>query len=76
MQEKREAERISGTSNVAYDLVTILQNKLQGIAAMEEYKRDAEQANDREVLDLLNDLERREVEDVNRLEGLVAQRLR
>ncbi len=75
-QAKRQADQISGVSNVAYDLVTILQNKLKGIAAMEVYKADAERAGDREVRGLLDELERREGEDVQRLKGLLVQRLR
>ena len=35
-QAKRRADRVSGVSNVAYDLVTVLTNKLEGTAAMEE----------------------------------------
>ena len=61
---KQRAEQISGVSNIAYDLVTVLQNKLQAISALEEYKIDAQQAGDQEVLDLLGQLEQREREDV------------
>ncbi|MDP9374070.1 MAG: hypothetical protein M3Q65_16750 [Chloroflexota bacterium] len=72
---KRDADQRSGVSNVAYDLVTLLQNKLKGIAAMEMYRTDAEQAGDREVLDLLARLEQRERQDVEQLKALVVPRL-
>jgi hypothetical protein len=35
-QVKRQRERVTGVSNVAYDLMVVLTNKLQGIAATEE----------------------------------------
>jgi hypothetical protein len=72
-QAKRQSERVSGMPNVTYDLVALLYNKLQGIAALEEYKQDAQ--GDKEVLTLLQQLERREREDVQKLRGLLGQRL-
>ena len=74
-QAKRGAERVSGVSNVAYDLVALLENKLTGIAALEEYKQDAQQAGDQEVQQLLDQLQQRQREDVDRLKRLVVQRL-
>ncbi|MGE0543980.1 MAG: hypothetical protein AB7R89_27760 [Dehalococcoidia bacterium] len=74
-QAKRQTEQRSGVPNVAYDLVTIFQNKLKGIAAMEVYRTDAEQAGDKEVLELLDHLEQRERDDVERLQRLLVQRL-
>jgi hypothetical protein len=69
---KRHCADASGISNVAYDALAILTNKLQGIAAIEGYKLDAREAGDQHFLDLLEDLERRACEDVARLQGLVA----
>jgi hypothetical protein len=69
---KRQCAAVSGVSNVAYDALAILSNKLQGIAAIEEYKLDARAAGDKHFLELLEDLERRACEDVARLQGLVA----
>lgn len=71
-QAKRRCAETSGISNVAYDALALLTNKLQGIAAIEEYKLDAREAGDKQFLDLLADLERRACEDVARLQGLVA----
>ncbi len=73
---KQRTEQVSGVSNVAYDLVTILENKLKGIAAFEEYQVDAQQAGDREVQELLDELARRECEDVDKVKRLVVQWLR
>ncbi|MEX1158631.1 MAG: hypothetical protein WEC79_06860 [Thermomicrobiales bacterium] len=69
---KRHCADASGISNVAYDALAILTNKLQGIAAIEEYKLDAREAGDQQFLDVLQDLERRACEDVVRLQGLAA----
>lgn len=69
-EAKRRSGRISGVSNVAYDLMVVLANKLEGIAAIEEYLLDADaahaaevraaferiQADDRAHVDLLRDL--------------------
>lgn len=75
-QAKRQADRVSGVSNVAYDLVTILENKLKGVAAMEEYKQDATRAGDDAVRQLLEELERREAEDIAQIKPLLMERLR
>jgi hypothetical protein len=73
---KQRAEQVSGISNVVYDLMTVLTNKLEGIAAMEEYKVDAQNARDQEVQDLFEQLEQRASEDVRRIKDLLTQRLR
>ncbi len=72
---KQQSEQISGISNVAYDLMAVMTNKLEGIAAMEEYKLDAEDAGDTEVEALLNQLEQQEVSDVAKIKTLLLQRL-
>ena len=46
VESKRRSDQVSGVSNVAFDLLTILENKLQGIAAMEEYLMDCEECGD------------------------------
>jgi hypothetical protein len=75
-QTKRQAHQVSGISNIAYDLITILENKLQGVGALQQYKQDAQEQGDQPVLQLLNELERRASEDISRLRPLVAERLR
>ena len=66
-QAKRRSERVSGVPNVAYDLMVVLTNKLEGIAALEEYKLDADEAGDQEVRAAFEQLERRMREDVDQL---------
>ncbi len=72
---KRESEQVTGVSNVAYDLMSVLQNTLEAIAALEVYKQDAESAGDQEARDLFEQLEQRLTGDVDRLRGLLVQRL-
>jgi hypothetical protein len=73
---KRQADEVTGVSNLTYDVMTVLTNKLQGIAAIEAYKLDAQQEGDREVQALLEQIQRGDREDVERLRAMVAQRLR
>ena len=73
VQQKQQAERVSGVSNVAYDLISVMNNKLEGIAALEIYKQDAE--GHQEVQSLFNDLQQQATQDVARIKGLLAQHL-
>ena len=74
-QAKRRSEIISGVSNVAYDLLALLYNQLEEIAAIEEYKIDAEDAGDQDVLTLLDHIQQRAREDVDLLRSALSQRL-
>ena len=73
---KRQADEVTGVSNLTYDLMTVLTNKLQGIAAIEAYKLDAQQEGDQQALALLEEIQRGDREDVDRLRAMVAERLR
>ena len=72
---KRRSERVTGVSNVAYDLMTVLSNKLEGVAAIEEYKLDADAANDAEVRAAFERIEQRERESIDELRGLLVGHL-
>jgi hypothetical protein len=72
---KRQSGRVTGVSNVAYDLMVVLTNKLEGIAAMEEYKLDAEAAGDQEARALFEQAVRREREAVDEFRELHVPRL-
>jgi hypothetical protein len=74
-QAKRGVERITGVSNVAYDLMTVLTNKLQGMAAMEEYKLDAEAAGDREVARFFGRIEERDRQEIGELREMLVRHL-
>ena len=72
---KRRSERVTGVSNVAYDLMTVLSNKLEGVAAIEEYKLDADAANDADVRAAFERIEQRERESIDELRGLLVSHL-
>ncbi len=72
---KRRSERVTGVSNVAYDLMTVLSNKLEGVAAIEEYKLDADAANDADVRAAFERIEQRERESIDELRGLLVGHL-
>lgn len=74
-EAKRRAERVTGVSNVAYDLMVVLTNKLEGVAAMEEYKLDADAANDAEVRAAFERIEQRERQSIEELRGLLVAHL-
>lgn len=73
-QAKRQAEQVTGVSNLTYDVMTVPTDKLQGIAAIEGDKRDA--TGDQEVVSLFDEIQRRDRQDVERPRDLVARRLR
>lgn len=75
-QAKRTSDEVTGVSNVTYDLISTVHNKLQAVAAMEGYKRDAESGGDREVVDCFDRIIGRETEDLQQLRELLASRLR
>lgn len=73
-QAKRTTDQITGISNVTYDLISVMHNKLQAIASIEGYKLDAQ--SDREVLGLLERIQGRETEDLGDLKKVLGSRLR
>jgi hypothetical protein len=72
---KVQSDRVTGVSNVAYDLMVVLSNHLQAIAAMEGYKLDAEAADDTEVRDVFDRIVERQRQGVDELRGLLVSRL-
>jgi hypothetical protein len=74
-QAKRRSERVTGVSNIAYDLMVVLTNKLEGVAAMEEYKLDADAAHDADVRAAFERIEQRERDSIEELRGLLSVHL-
>jgi hypothetical protein len=74
-EAKRRSERVTGVPNITYDVMVTLTNKLEGMAALEEYKLDAEAAGDHEVRAAFERLEQRGREDVELLRDLLLPRL-
>jgi hypothetical protein len=75
MEAKRTSDRVTGFSNVTFDLLSILERKLQGIAAMEEYKIDCRDEGDHEALELIEQMEHVAATDVSKLRALLRDRL-
>lgn len=75
VEAKVESDRISGISNVAYDLMTVLSNHLEGIAAIQEYKIDADEANDTEVSAVFDRIEKLYQSSIDELRALLVKRL-
>ena len=73
-QQGRSA-KASGVSDLAFDLLTLLHNKLQAIAAIEVYKQDARAANHHHVLDFLERCEETDSKAVEELRAMVAHQL-
>jgi hypothetical protein len=65
--------RVTGISNVAYDVMVMLSNHLEGIAALQEYKLDAE--GDADVLAAFDRIEQRYQDGVDELRTLLLNRL-
>lgn len=74
-EAKRRTETTTGFTNVAFDLIAILENKLKGIAAFEAYKLDCDEAGDVEARRIIEEMEARDAEIVHRLKGLLKARL-
>ncbi len=72
---KQDAERVSGVSNIAYDLMSVLQNTLEGISAIEVYRQDALEVGDDEAGQLLSEIQQRLIGDVDRLKSMLLERL-
>ena len=71
--QQRNVENVTGVSNVTYNLLSVLNNKLEGISAMEQYKQDAQ--GDQDVVQCFEELQQRDRTDVERLRELLASRI-
>lgn len=70
---KQQSASTTGVENVTYDVMTVLTNKLQGLAAIEQYRKDAQ--GDQEVMQCFDEIEKHERQDIDKLRGIVASRL-
>ena len=73
--ERQSAELVTGISNVAYDLITLLQNKLEAITACEVYKQDAQEAGNARALSVFEHCQDVDRAFVQRLRRLLAEEL-
>jgi hypothetical protein len=74
-EAKVQSEVVTGVTNVAYDLMVVLTNKLEGIAAIEEYRLDADAAHEPAVRAAFEHVELRERESVDELRDLLVEHL-
>ena len=65
------SQQVSGVSNLAADLITLLHNKLDAIAALQRYQQDAQ--GNQDVSSYFHELQQHEA--VERLKTLVSQEL-
>jgi hypothetical protein len=75
MPKQEGVAQASGVSDLAFDLLTLLQNKLQAIAAIEVYKQDARAADYHHVLDFLERCQETDRRAVEELRAMVAHQL-
>ena len=69
-RKKDVEERMTGTPNVEYDLISILYHSLQGAATYTEYLDDAQKLGDEELIEFIHeviDQDRRRAEKVKRI---------
>ncbi len=74
-EAKVQSDDVSGVSNVAYDVMVTLSNHLEAIAALQEYKIDADDAGDSEVSAAFDKIEKRYQQGVEELRSLLVKRL-
>ncbi len=56
-------------TNLSYDVLTVLHNKLEAVAVHVRYIQDAQQAGDDKVRQLLEDLKREDDRHIERVRG-------
>lgn len=67
--------KIEAMSDVLYDIVTELSNCGRAVDALDEYLDDAKKANDREVLDVFEQIRQDSMRHCDMLRGLIANRV-
>ncbi|MBA3415452.1 MAG: hypothetical protein H0U10_09530 [Chloroflexia bacterium] len=73
--KKQQSEGLTGISNIAYDLMVVLSNKLEGIAAIEEYRQDAVDTGDSDCAALFERIQRQDRESVDELRSHLVRHL-
>lgn len=68
-------EQATGVSDLTFDLISMLHNKLEAVAAMELYKRDAKLAGHPHVLEFLTECQRSDREAIRHLRAFVSHEL-
>lgn len=59
--------------NTSYDLLTTLQNKLEGLNAYDQYIKDAQQAGDQDCANLFKQLKQHDTQSVEQIRSAIEQ---
>jgi rubrerythrin len=70
-----QASTGTGTTDVTYNLVSILYHALQGAETYDQYISDAEQRNDKDLAQFFRDTKEENQRRADRAKQLLAQRL-
>ena len=70
-----EVKRVTGTTDVNYDLVSVIYHALQGAETYEKYIQDADEAGDRELSRFLRDVQEENRRRAGRAKELLRERL-
>jgi replication initiation and membrane attachment protein DnaB len=73
VSQNQNAEQLTGVSNLNYNLMMILTNKLEGVTALEQYKRDAQ--GDQDVLQCFEAIQEQDRKSIEQLKSLLVGRL-
>ena len=75
MTTTTNGERMTGTRNEQYDLVSVRYHTLEGAAAYETYIQDAEKSGDNELRQFFQEVKDQNSQIADRAKNLLAQRL-
>jgi hypothetical protein len=64
---KRGHGHIAGAPNVIFDLLAVSHNTLEAIEALEQYKRDAQDAGDTDLLELFDNIQQLQLQAEERI---------
>ena len=65
----------TGTSDVTYNLVSVIYHALQGAETYDTYIKDAEQSGDQELAEFFRDVKQQSSDRAERAKGLLGQRI-
>ena len=70
-----DGERVTGTRDEHYNLVSVLYHTLEEGDVLEQYVRDAEQADDSELADFFREVQQEDRRRAQRAKALLLKRL-
>jgi rubrerythrin len=71
----QKAERMTGTQDVHYNLISVLYHTLQGAETSVQYVSDAEESGDEELAKFFRDVQEEDRRRAERAKTLLGQRL-